>query len=138
MFSATMTHLFIIAGECKELDDVAGRCWLFVRDALTWPQASQTCIGLGGHLAVEYDTDIQYSLAREAAQRGGTWWIGLRRSFQADLLQGKQTFAVNCKTFALSASFRFNFKQSKYPENIPFLCDKNYHRSLRNWNCSML
>ena len=86
---------------------MAGRCWLFADYTLqTWAQASQTCIRLGGHLAVEYDTNIQYSLAREAAQRGGTWWVGLRRSFQAEFLQGKliqlhRLLEYQCQNYAL-------------------------------------
>ena len=76
-------------GECKEYGTVTGRCWLFAENLQTWAEAAQTCIGLGGHLAVEYDTDIQYSLAREAARLGGTWWIGLRRSFHSERFFGK-------------------------------------------------
>ena len=48
------------------------------------------CIALGGQLAVEYDMVTQFSLAREAAERGGTWWIGLRRSYHSNWLSGKR------------------------------------------------
>ena len=55
-----------VSSSCLHLTDNSSTCWLFIRDAVqTWGGASQSCIALGGHLAVESNATVRAAVRAE-------------------------------------------------------------------------
>ena len=82
MFSAGLSF-----DDCVSLSDKPGPCWLFARDQnATWQQAAQTCISLGGYLAIEHEQAMRVSIASELLEYDpdSGWWIGLSNTLYDD------------------------------------------------------